>query len=118
MADSADIKSWWNFLFFIENRIWYFMQIVFFQILFFRKKRNKYSKMLPAEIFIQHCKVLKFGTPEFLTMLVLKFEQSQFTVYAGWIADSIDPDQMSQTDQQYHLGLHCLLRPLCSNIHA
>ena len=32
----------------------------------------------------------------------------------GWVANSVDPDQMPHTVAS-DLGLHCLLRPVCSN---
>ena len=33
---------------------------------------------------------------------------------AGWVASSVDPDQMPQNAAS-DLGLHCLLRPVCPN---
>ena len=33
---------------------------------------------------------------------------------AGWVANSVDPDEMLHSAAS-HLGLHCLLRPLCPN---
>ena len=36
---------------------------------------------------------------------------------AGWVANSVDPDEMLHSAAS-HLGLHCLLRPVCPNIYG
>ena len=41
-------------------------------------------------------------------MLCLKF--------AGWVANSVDPDETPHSVS--HLGLYCLLRPVCPNIYG
>ena len=66
-------------------------------------------------------KILKIGTPEIITIIVLQLEQLDFTVQYC--------DQKMQTEyqtektlirllheEQSDLGLHCLLRPICPNI--
>ena len=60
------------------------------------------------------------GTPELPTILVQEFEHVYFTTYdvskknAGWMANSVDHDQTSHSAASDR-GLHCLLRPVCSN---
>ena len=49
----------------------------------------------------------------------LYYEQIQFTIryclkIAGWVANSVDPDEKPRSAAS-HLGLHCLLRPVCPN---
>ena len=61
-----------------------------------------------------------FRTPCILTILVLTFEQAQFTTMyqlmcpktAGSEGNSVDPDQMMQSSES-HLVLHCLHRLVC-----
>ena len=36
---------------------------------------------------------------------------------AGWVANSVDPDEMPHFAVS-HLGLYCLLRPVCPNIYG
>ena len=36
---------------------------------------------------------------------------------AGWVANSEDPDETPQNAAS-HLGLHCLLRPICPNTYG
>ena len=36
---------------------------------------------------------------------------------AGWVANSVDPDEMPRSAAS-HLGLYCLLRPVCRNIYG
>ena len=36
---------------------------------------------------------------------------------AGWVAISVDPDEMLHSAAS-HLGLHCLLRPVCPNTYG
>ena len=36
---------------------------------------------------------------------------------AGWVANSVDPDETPQNAAS-HLGLYCLLRPVCPNIYG
>ena len=36
---------------------------------------------------------------------------------AGWVANSVDPDEMPRFVAS-HLGLYCLLRPVCPNIYG
>ena len=36
---------------------------------------------------------------------------------AGWVANSVDPDETSRSVAS-HLGLYCLLRPVCPNIYG
>ena len=61
---------------------------------------------------------LKIGTPELLTIFVLKFEQVHLYYLlvclktARWVANNVDLDQMLQ-NVVYDLGLHCLPRPVC-----
>ena len=36
---------------------------------------------------------------------------------AGWVANSVDPDETPRS-AAYHLGLYCLLRPVCPNTYG
>ena len=36
---------------------------------------------------------------------------------SGWVANSVDPDEMPRSAAS-HLGLHCLLRPVCPNTYG
>ena len=36
---------------------------------------------------------------------------------AGWVANSVDPDETPRSAAS-HLGLYCLLRPICPNIYG
>ena len=36
---------------------------------------------------------------------------------AGWVANSVDPDETPRFVAS-HLGLYCLLRPVCPNIYG
>ena len=36
---------------------------------------------------------------------------------AGWVANSVDPDEMPHSAVS-HLGLYCLLRPVCPNTYG
>ena len=71
--------------------------------------------------FIEYVQVtiftLSIQTPQLLTIFVLKFEQVKFTTQcylkiSRWVANSVDPDETPHSVAS-HLGLHCLLRPVC-----
>ena len=78
--------------------------------------------MLSAGMFIQNITVftLSIGTSYILTMLFLKFGKIHLITFwcvrniAGWVANSVDPDQM-QHSVASDLGLHCLLRHVFPN---
>ena len=68
--------------------------------------------------------IYPIGSPQpYLTILVLKFEKIYFTtcwcVYnsAGWVANSVASDQTLHSAVS-DLGLHCLLRTVCSNTYG
>ena len=70
------------------------------------------SKLIEDTVF-----TLSIRTRRLLTILVLKFEQVQFTTrccvskIAGWVANSVDPDETPHSAAS-HLGQYCLLRPV------
>ena len=55
------------------------------------------------------CSNIWTSTIYYLKMLCLKI--------AGWVANSVDPDEMQCFASSY-LGLHCLLRPVCPNTYG
>ena len=57
-------------------------------------------------------------TPQLLTILVLKFEQVILCLkITGGVANSVDPGETPRYATS-HLGLHCLLRPICLNTYG
>ena len=62
-------------------------------------------------------KILKIGTPELISIIVLQLEQLDFTVQY-----CVQKMQTEKTlirlllEEQSDQGLHCLLRPICPNI--
>ena len=66
-------------------------------------------------------KILKIGTPEIITIIVLQLEQLDFTVQ--YCVQKMQTEQQTEKTlirllhkEQSDLGLHCLLRPICPNI--
>ena len=66
-------------------------------------------------------KILKIGTPEIITIIVLQLEQLDFTVQ--YCVQKMQTEQQTEKtlirllhEEQSDLGLHCLLRPICPNI--
>ena len=65
-------------------------------------------------------KILKFGTPQTIAIIVLKIEKFDVTLH-----ECIQKMQMERQtaktlirlllQKQSDLGLHCLLRPICPN---
>ena len=66
---------------------------------------------------------LSIQIPQLLTIIVLKFEKVQFyylllcLIIAECVANSADPDEMPHSVAS-HLGLHCLLTPVCPNTYS
>ena len=66
---------------------------------------------------------LSIRTPQLLTIHVPKIWTS--TIHypmlclkiAGWVANSVDPDETPRSAAS-HLGLYCLLRPVCPNTYG
>ena len=80
---------------------------------------------IPADINAMVCqttvKILKIGTPEIITIIVLQLEQLDFTVQ--YCVQKMQTEQQTEKtlirllhEEQSDLGLHCLLRPICPNI--
>ena len=66
-------------------------------------------------------KILKIGTPEIITMVVLQLEQLDFTVQ--YCVQKMQTEKQTEKtlitllyEEQSDLGLHCLLGPICPNI--
>ena len=66
-------------------------------------------------------KILKIGTPEIITIIVLQLEQLDYTVQ--YCVQKMQTEQQTEKtlirllhEEQSDLGLHCLLRPICPNI--
>ena len=66
-------------------------------------------------------KILKIGTPEIITIIVLQLEQLDFTVQ--YCVQKMQTEQQTEKtlirllhEEHSDLGLHCLLRPICPNI--
>ena len=66
-------------------------------------------------------KILKNGTPEIITIIVLQLEQLDFTVQ--YCVQKMQTEKQTEKtlirllhEEQSDLGLHCLLRPICPNI--
>ena len=66
-------------------------------------------------------KILKIGTPEIITIIVLQLEQLDFTVQ--YCVQKMQTEQQTEKtlirllhEEQSDLSLHCLLRPICPNI--
>ena len=66
-------------------------------------------------------KILKIGTPEIITVIVLQLEKLDFTVQ--YCVQKMQTEQQTEKtlirlllEEQSDLGLHCLLRPICPNI--
>ena len=66
-------------------------------------------------------KILKIGTPEIITIIVLQLEQLDFTVQ--YCVQKMQTELQTEKtlirllhEEQSDLGLHCLLRPVCPNI--
>ena len=66
-------------------------------------------------------KILKIGTPDIITIIVLQLEQLDFTVQ--YCVQKMQTEQQTEKTlirllhkEQSDLGLHCLLRPICPNI--
>ena len=66
-------------------------------------------------------KILKIGTPEIITIIVLQLEQLDFTVQ--YCVQKMQTELQTEKtlirllrEEQSDLGLHCLLRPICPNI--
>ena len=66
-------------------------------------------------------KILKIGTPEIITIIILQLEQLDFTVQ--YCVQKMQTEQQTEKtlirllhEEQSDLGLHCLLRPICPNI--
>ena len=59
----------------------------------------------------------KFGTPSFLLLLLNKsiLLPADVCKIAGWVANSIDPDQLPRSGMS-DLDLYCLLRSICPNM--
>ena len=62
---------------------------------------------------------LSIQTPQLLTILCLKFEQVQFTIHCcvknSWMSGKQCSPWWDDANVAFHLGLHCLLRPVCPN---
>ena len=74
-----------------------------------------------AAVIIFTVKILKIGTPEIITIIVLQLEQLGFTVQ--YCVQKMQTEQQTEKtlirllhEEQSDLGLHCLLRPICPNI--
>ena len=63
--------------------------------------RKRAIRVRAIEVILYTVFTLSFQTHQLLTILVLKFEQ--FTIHklclknAGWVANSVDPDEMPQS---------------------
>ena len=73
------------------------------------------------EKLFSYRKNLKIGTPEIITIIVLQWEQLDFTVQ--YCVQKMQTEQQTEKtlirllhEEQSDLGLHCLLRPICPNI--
>ena len=71
--------------------------------------------------FSSTVKILKIGTPEIITIIVLRLEQLDFTVQ--YCVQKMQTEYQTEKtlirllhEEQSDLGLHCLLRPICPNI--
>ena len=71
--------------------------------------------------FTTTVKILKIGTPEIITIIVLQLEQLDFTVQ--YFVQKMQTEYQTEKtlirlllEEQSDLGLHCLLRPICPNI--
>ena len=85
----------------------------------------KILELLPLKVYpftiITTVKILKIGTPEIITIIVLQLEQLDFTVQ--YCVQKMQTEQQTEKtlirllhEEQSDLGLHCLLRPICPNI--
>ena len=82
--------------------------------------KNKIRAKLSTET-VTTVKILKIGTPEIITIIVLQLEQLDFTVQ--YCVQKMQTELQTEKtlirllhEEQSDLGLHCLLRPICPNI--
>ena len=60
---------------------------------------------------------LSIGTPQLLTITSTIYCPMLCLKIAGWVANSVDPDQVTCSAVS-HLGQHCLPRPVCPNTYS
>ena len=60
---------------------------------------------------------LRIRTLQLLTIPVLKIKYPMCLKIAGWVANSVDPDETPRS-AACHLGVRCLLRPVCPNTYG
>ena len=123
-ANSADDKLMIFFLFFLENRIWHFMQNVSFwkigsdiscrQFAWSAESyfQEKIWKVFQNVVCWNFYPVMIIG---YLNLLILNFDRSIYNLVTGvdgvgWIIDSEDPDQ------QFDQNLHHLFQHFRTNI--
>ena len=80
-----------------------------------------YSRLLKILLLLYTVKILKIGTPEIITIIVLQLEQLDFTVQ--YCVQKMQTEKQTEKtlirllhEEQSDLGLPCLLRPICPNI--
>ena len=85
------------------------------------RRHLTYQTLLSRSESICTVKILKIGTPEIITIIVLQLEQLDFTVQ--YCVQKMQTEQQTEKtlirllhEEQSDLGLHCLLRPICPNI--
>ena len=81
---------------------------------------DQFSTIFSCMLFVRHYIFPKYlDTLTILTILVLNLNKYNLlpnvvSKIAGWVANSVDPDEMLQNAAS-HLGLHSLLRPVPPN---
>ena len=86
-----------------------------------KRTHNYYSLYVHRYAVSSTVQILKIGTLNLITIIVLKMEQSFYCAalicpkHAAGMANSEDPDQTAPKEQS-DVCLHCLPKPICSNI--